>query len=129
MTRFSDRQPANMTAAQYAAQRCRSFFSRWAATRRLMRRMGIRVDRRVLAEVFFLDLYSEWEKHGDTAIKRAFFHDPVAATQLIAKLMPQAIEVAPNTEGMSDERLAELLEYAHKMAEAKKRLDDDPEIA
>lgn len=129
MTRFSDRQPANMTAAQYAAQRCRSFFSRWAATRRLMMRMGIRIDRRVLAEVFFRDLYAEWEKSGDIAIKRAIFADPVATVQMIARLMPQAIEVAPNTEGMTGERLAEMIEYARKMAEAKRDLDDDPEIA
>ena len=125
MTRFSDRQPLHLTAAQHAAQQVRSFFSRWAAARRLMRRLGIRVDRRVLAEVFFRDLYAEWEKHGDMAIKRAFFHDPVAATQMIARLMPAAIEVTPNTEGMSDERLAELRDFADKMA-AKKALDDTP---
>lgn len=124
MTRFSDRQPASMTAAQYAAHKCRAFFSRWAAARRLMRRMGIHVDRRVLAEVFFRDLYSEWEKHGSAAIARACFHDPVAFTQMIARLMPESIEVKPG-EGMSDERLAELRDFADKMA-AKKALDDTP---
>lgn len=128
MTRFSDRIPLGVSPQDWARRHARAFFSRWAATRRLMRRMGIRVDRRVLAEVFFRDLYTQWEKHGSAAIARACFHDPVAFTQMIARLMPEGIEVKPD-EGMSDERLAELLKYARKMAEAKKRLDDDPEIA
>lgn len=123
MTRFSDRIPLGMSPQDWARQHARAFFSRWAATRRLMRRLGIRVDRRVLADCFFRDLYAQWEKGGDAAIRRAIFADPVAAAHTIARLMPLALE---RSDGMSDELLKEILDFAQAMA-AKKSLDDDPE--
>jgi hypothetical protein len=36
--------------------------------------------------------------------------------QMVARLMPQKIEISTPTDGMSDERLAEMLEYAERMA-------------
>ncbi len=69
-----------------------------------------------LAKRFFEDVYAAWEEQGESVIARAFFHDPVASMQMAARLMPQKIEISTPTDGMSDERLAEMLEYAERMA-------------
>lgn len=73
-------------------------------------------SRAKLAKRFFEDIYAAWEEQGESVIARAFFHDPVASMQMVARLMPQKIEISTPTDGMSDERLAEMLEYAERMA-------------
>lgn len=76
-------------------------------------------SRAQLATRFFADVYAAWEEQGEAVIARAAFHDPVAFMNMVARLMPQKIEVSTPTDGMSDERLAELLDLAERMASLK----------
>lgn len=87
--------------------------SREAQSRRGKRRQGSRAK---LAQRFFEDTYAAWEEQGPSVLARAAFHDPVAFANMVARLMPQKIEVSTPTDGMSDERLAELLDFAERMA-------------
>lgn len=73
-------------------------------------------SRAKLAKRFFEDTYAAWEEQGASVLARAAFHDPVAFANMVARLMPQKIEVSTPTDGMSDERLAELLDFAERMA-------------
>lgn len=73
-------------------------------------------SRAKLAQRFFEDTYAAWEEQGPSVLARAAFHDPVAFANMVARLMPQKIEVSTPTDGMSDERLAELLDFAERMA-------------
>lgn len=73
-------------------------------------------SRAKLAKRFFEDTYAAWEEQGPSVLARAAFHDPVAFANMVARLMPQKIEVSTPTDGMSDERLAELLDFAERMA-------------
>jgi hypothetical protein len=73
-------------------------------------------SRNKLAQRFFEDLYEAWEEQGESAIARAAFHDPVAFVSIVARLMPQKLEITQPTDGISDERLAEMLDYAERMA-------------
>jgi hypothetical protein len=73
-------------------------------------------SRAKLAKKFFEDTYAAWEEQGESALARAAFHDPMGFVSMVARLMPQKIEVSTPTDGMSDERLAELLEVAERMA-------------
>lgn len=83
------------------------------ARSRKARRTGSRAK---LAQRFFEDTYAAWEEQGPSVLARAAFHDPVAFANMVARLMPQKIEVSTPTDGMSDERLAEMLEFAERMA-------------
>lgn len=73
-------------------------------------------SRAKLAQRFFEDTYAAWEEQGPSVLARAAFHDPAAFANMVARLMPQKIEVSTPTDGMSDERLAELLDFAERMA-------------
>lgn len=73
-------------------------------------------SRAKLAKRFFEDTYAAWEEQGPSVLARAAFHDPVAFANMVARLMPQKIEVSTPTDGLSDERLAELLDFAERMA-------------
>lgn len=73
-------------------------------------------SRAKLAKRFFEDVYAAWEEQGESVIARAFFHDPVASMQMVARLMPQKIEISTPTDGMSDERLAELIDHYEQLA-------------
>lgn len=73
-------------------------------------------SRAKLAQRFFEDTYAAWEEQGPSVLARAAFHDPVAFANMVARLMPQKIEVSTPTDGMSDERLAEMLDFAERMA-------------
>ena len=77
------------------------------------RRTGSRAK---LAKRFFEDTYAAWEEQGESALARAAFHDPMGFVAMVARLMPQKIEVSTPTDGMSDERLAEMLDMAERMA-------------
>ena len=87
--------------------------SKEAQSRRGKRAKGSRAK---LAQRFFEDTYAAWEEQGPSVLARAAFHDPVAFANMVARLMPQKIEVSTPTDGMSDERLAELLDFAERMA-------------
>ncbi len=69
-----------------------------------------------LGEKFFTALQADFEEHGIEAIARMRFLRPDVYVSVIAKLMPQKIEITTPTDGMTDERLAELLEFAERMA-------------
>lgn len=73
-------------------------------------------SRHKLATAFFNDTYALWEEQGDAILRRAAFENPAAFAQMIAKLMPQKLEITTPTEGMSDERFEELLALAERMA-------------
>lgn len=79
----------------------------------------VKGSRARLATRFFEDVYSAWEEQGPSVIARAFFHDPVASMNMVARLMPQKIEHSVPTDGLSDERLGEMLDFAERMAELK----------
>lgn len=69
-----------------------------------------------LGEKFFAALHDDFEENGVAAIARMRFHDPSTYISVIAKLMPQKLEITTPTDGLSDERLIELLEIAERMA-------------
>lgn len=69
-----------------------------------------------LGEKFFTALQADFEEHGIEAIARMRFLRPDVYVSVIAKLMPQKIEISTPTDGMTDERLAELLDFAERMA-------------
>lgn len=69
-----------------------------------------------LGEKFFTALQADFEEHGVEAIARMRFLRPDVYVSVIAKLMPQKIEISTPTDGMTDERLAELLDFAERMA-------------
>ncbi len=71
-----------------------------------------------LSEKFFAAMHDDFEENGVAAIARMRFHDPSAYVSVIAKLMPQKLEISTPTDGMTDERLAEMLDYAERMAAA-----------
>ena len=83
-------------------------------------------NRAKLATRFFQDLYAAWEERGDAVIRQVAFHDPAKFLAVVAHLMPQKIEVAQTTDGLSDERMEQLIELASLMAAGASppRLDD-----
>jgi len=87
-----------------------------AKPKRLGRPKG---NRNKLAQRYFEDLYHAWEEQGESVIARAMFQDPVAVLGIIGRLMPQKLEITTPTDGMSDERLAEMLDLAERMAALK----------
>ena len=99
---MTDQNPSSYFDTSAEAQRARG-----------KRRRGSRAK---LAQRFFEDTYAAWEEQGPSVLARAAFHDPVAFANMVARLMPQKIEVSTPTDGMSDERLAELLDFAERMA-------------
>lgn len=78
-----------------------------------------RGDRTKLAKRYFADLYAAWEEQGESVLARAAFHDPMGFARMVAGLMPQKLEITHPTDGLSDERLADLLALAERMAELK----------
>lgn len=73
------------------------------------RRGGTRVR---LSQKFFEALSADFEEHGVEAIARMRFLRPDVYVSVIAKLMPQKIEISTPTDGLTDERLEQLLSYA-----------------
>ena len=95
----------------------RSYFDTSSEAQRERSRRGRKTGSRAkLAQRFFEDTYAAWEEQGPSVLARAAFHDPVAFANMVARLMPQKIEVSTPTDGMSDERLSELLDFAERMA-------------
>lgn len=73
-------------------------------------------SRAKLGEAFFAELYSDFLEHGPQVIAQVRFRRPEIYMQVISKLMPQKLEISTPTDGLSDERLSELLEFAERMA-------------
>ncbi len=80
------------------------------------RHVGRKGNRSKLATSFFNDTYALWEEQGDAILRRAAFEKPMEFAAMVAKLMPQKLEITTPTEGMSDERFEELLDLAERMA-------------
>lgn len=73
-------------------------------------------SRAKLGEEFFAALHADFVEHGPQVIAQVRFRHPGIYLQVLAKVMPQKIEISTPTDGMSDERLAEMLEFAERMA-------------
>lgn len=71
-----------------------------------------------LSEKFFAALHDDFEENGVAAIARMRFHDPSTYISVIAKLMPQKLEITTPLDGMSDDQLAHMLEIAESLAAA-----------
>lgn len=81
-----------------------------------MRARRRRKQSRSLASRFFRDLRTAWAKDGPECIRRAARHDPLAFVAMVARLMPaRAADTMFPGEGMTDERLAELIAWAKQM--------------
>ena len=72
-------------------------------------------SRNKLATSFFDNLYGLWGEQGEAVLRRAAFEKPMEFAAMVAKLMPQKLEITTPTEGMSEERFAELLDMAERM--------------
>ena len=72
-------------------------------------------SRAKLAQRFFEETYAAWEEQGQIALNRAAFHDPMGFCNMIARLMPQKVEHSVTTDGLTDERLADLIELGERM--------------
>ena len=77
------------------------------------RRRGSRAK---LGEAFVTDLYNDWLDHGIEAVARVRFSKPHVYLAIIGRILPQKIEISTPTDSLSDERLAEMLEIAERMA-------------
>ena len=69
-------------------------------------------SRAKLGEKFFAALHDDFVEHGVEAIARMRFLRPDVYVSVIAKLMPQKIEISTPTDGMTDEQLEQMLAYA-----------------
>lgn len=86
------------------------------------RKYGSRVK---LSQKFFEALSADFEEHGEGAIARVRFLRPDVYFAVVARLMPQKIEVTTPTDGISDERLAELIEICEAKLDAKRAQPGD----
>jgi len=77
------------------------------------RRRGSRAK---LGEAFVTDLYNDWLDHGIEAVARVRFSKPHVYLAIIGRILPQKIEITTTLEELSDERLAEMLDYVERMA-------------
>lgn len=97
------------------------------------RRLGRRGSRAKLAEKALNDLCQVWDEQGIEAVRRMAFHDPSGFVKTVTALLPQKIEHTFPTDGLSDNRLADLLEIADAMAkrllatDEKRLIDVTPE--
>lgn len=72
---------------------------------------GKKGTRNRLATQFFDNLYAVWEEQGDAILRRAAFHEPMKFADMVAKLMPQKIEVRDTTlEDLESDKLQTLIE-------------------
>lgn len=78
------------------------------------------------SEEFMADIEAAWKEQGKSVIDRAMFHDPAGTLKALIGILPKhaKLEITTPTDGMDDERFAELVEYVERMAaEAKARGD------
>lgn len=69
-------------------------------------------SRAKLGEDFFAALHADFVEHGPQVIAQVRFRHPGIYLQVLAKVMPQKIEISTPTDGMTDEQLEQMLAYA-----------------
>lgn len=81
-----------------------------------------RGSRQKLAEQVYADTLASWERHGEIVLDRLAALDPVSYASFVAKLMPRELKIEHSTpvDGMTDDRLADMLAFAERMAEEMK---------
>ena len=73
-------------------------------------------SRQAVATRFFNDLHALWQEQGEAVLRRAAFEKPMEFASMVAKLMPQKLEITTPTDGLSDDRFASLIDLAERMA-------------
>lgn len=70
------------------------------------------------SEAFMADVEEAWQDMGPAAIRRALFHDPAGTIRALIGILPKhaKLEITTSLEELSDERLAEMIEVAERMA-------------
>lgn len=96
-----------------------------AQSARASRRLGKRGSRRKLADRALNDLCQVWDEQGVEAVRRMAFHDPSGFVKTVAALLPQKIEHTFPTDGLSDDRLSDLLAIADDMAKRLGVIDEN----
>lgn len=76
-------------------------------------------SRQAVATRFFNDLHALWQEQGEAVLRRAAFEKPMEFASMVAKLMPQKLEISTPTDGLSDDRFASLIDLAERMAALK----------
>ena len=76
-------------------------------------------SRQAVATRFFNDLHALWQEQGEAVLRRAAFEKPMEFASMVAKLMPQKLEITTPTDGLSDDRFASLIDLAERMAALK----------
>lgn len=82
-------------------------------------------SRAKLSEDFFAALHADFVEHGEQVIAQVRFRHPGIYLQVVAKLMPQKIEITNPLDEISDELLSIMLEQAEQIAASKKGLPGD----
>ena len=64
------------------------------------------------------DVEEAWQEMGPAAIRRALFNDPAGTIRALIGILPKhaKLEITTTLEELSDERLAEMLDYVERMA-------------
>lgn len=70
------------------------------------------------SEAFMADVEEAWKDMGPAAIRRALFNDPAGTIRALIGILPKhaKLEITTTLEELSDERLAEMLDYVERMA-------------
>lgn len=76
-------------------------------------------SRNAVANKFFEDLHGLWQEQGEAVLRRAAFEKPMEFASMVAKLMPQKLEITTPTDGLSDDRIEALITLAERMAALK----------
>ncbi|MFX5415616.1 hypothetical protein ABTD17_17865, partial [Acinetobacter baumannii] len=76
-------------------------------------------SRQKLATRFFNDVYGLWEEQGEAVLRRAAFEKPMEFAAMVAKLMPQKLEISTPTDGMSLDRMEQMIDLAERMVALK----------
>lgn len=78
------------------------------------RKRGSRVK---LAEDVVADVLESWQKNGPVVLERLAYFEPAKYADFVAKVLPREVKVEYSmTDGISDERLERMLEFAEQMA-------------
>lgn len=93
--------PDGRTAAEFAAE---------GNAVQIKRRKELKKSRTELSTAFYDDFIRVWQDCGESALRRAQFHDPMGFVKVAASLMPKQLDVTTTTvQEMEDEQLERLL--------------------
>jgi len=93
--------PAGQSAAEFAAM---------GNEVQMKRRKELKKSRTELSTAFYDDFIRVWQDCGESALRRAQFHDPMGFVKVAASLMPKQLDVTTTTvQEMEDEQLERLL--------------------